>query len=238
MALLLKSSIELNEYCYGGPVYTENSTGQLHTKPGKVKDKIINIEQFTDAFMIFMSIYLMKYQDQAFQLLNYLKQKRPAVNKHPGDGCISYDEQFRIRKAIDHKAQWGQIKTTLWLTIVGAGLDEKTDTQSTNQAPSKMINVPHQSKVGLPCFDYNAGFCRWKDCKYMHVCALCKRGGHTEQACPLMIPHSAVRFPRLTATRIQSEIGRPFQNFFRPRQIRQTRYTAPHTITRPHPYRY
>ncbi|KAJ8314930.1 hypothetical protein KUTeg_007080 [Tegillarca granosa] len=63
--------------------------------------KVSNIGQWTDAFMIFASIYLQKYQNvqMALDLLNYCSTIRWAASKVPGPAWRQYDEQFRLRRA-------------------------------------------------------------------------------------------------------------------------------------------
>lgn len=121
LSLMLKGSVELSEYCFGGPIYTDKFTGQLITKPQKNNEKITNVDQYTDAFLIYMSIYLQQYPSHASQMLKYLKTIRSAART--SHGWITYDEQFRLRRAINPSMLWGDINTTLWLTTVGMQSD-------------------------------------------------------------------------------------------------------------------
>ena len=172
LSLMLKGSIELSEYCFGGPIYTDRITGQLITKPQKVNDKISNIDQYTDAFLIYMSIYLQKYPTHAPQMLKYLKTLRSAART--GNGWLTYDEQFRLRRAVNPSMSWGEINTTLWLTTVG------TQNDVGGRTSGKLNNV---NKISLPCFAFNDGACQWRNCKYLHVCSICSESNHTKYTC-------------------------------------------------------
>ena len=52
-----------------------NEHGQIQTRP-KVLKEITNIREWTDVFLIFMTIYLKKYQDKVFELIQYLSTIR------------------------------------------------------------------------------------------------------------------------------------------------------------------
>ena len=223
--MLLKGSSELNDFCYGGAIYTDPVTGQLQTKPSNGKEKIKNIEQFTDAFMIFMSIYLKRFPNDAIPMLQYIKILRTAAYTSPGNGWINYDEQFRLRKAINPNAPWGELKSALWLTTVGSG---SYNYHNSNNYNTGVQQNTQQQKIQLPCFDYNSGQCSWRNCKYLHVCALCKMNNHVEANCPSQT--TTVRPPvvqRQAATPVrpslagQNQIFRP-QRPFRPQ--RQSNY--------------
>ncbi|KAJ8304300.1 hypothetical protein KUTeg_017883 [Tegillarca granosa] len=61
--------------------------------------KVSNIGQWTDAFILFASIYLEKYQNvqMALDVLKYCSTIRWASSKVPGPAWRQYDEQFRFR---------------------------------------------------------------------------------------------------------------------------------------------
>ena len=57
--LLLKGSIELHELCSGGTLKVSES-GVLEKQPKFSKEKVQSLDKWTDAFLIFMSIYFQK----------------------------------------------------------------------------------------------------------------------------------------------------------------------------------
>lgn len=232
MALLLKGSTDLAEYCYGGSIYTDPITGQLQTKPIATKEKIKNIEQFTDAFMIFMSIYLKRFPTDAIAMLQYVKTLRMAAYTTPGNGWINYDEQFRLRKAISPNMPWGELKSALWLTTVG-----NASYGNQNQNSSIVNHHTQQSqhhRINLPCFDFNSGRCTWRNCKYLHVCALCKSSAHVEANCTNSQQSTSLGATRQQTGTIRPPLSTQTHNFRPQRQNNWQRPQIPNYVPRSH----
>ena len=77
--------------------------------------KIATIEQWTDAFILFMNIYVGAHPNKIHQLLKYLHSFRLGACRFSGQGWILYDEQFRLTKASNPASSWGEMDTELWL---------------------------------------------------------------------------------------------------------------------------
>ena len=60
LAVLLKRGVELADI-YGSNLLSINELGQLETKPKSVMDTIGSVDKWTDAFLIFASVYLVEY---------------------------------------------------------------------------------------------------------------------------------------------------------------------------------
>ena len=60
MAVLLKGEVELADI-YGSNLLSVNELEKLETKPKSVTDKIGSVDKWTDAFLIFASVYLVEY---------------------------------------------------------------------------------------------------------------------------------------------------------------------------------
>ena len=78
--LLLKGAVELQELCEGGTIHL-NKQGILESRPRISKDQVPNIERWTDAFLIFTSIYLKRYPDVSQELLQYMSIIREAASR-------------------------------------------------------------------------------------------------------------------------------------------------------------
>ena len=76
---------------------TESPTWQIC--PPTQHTRITSIEQWTSAFLVFASIYLVRHPDQARQLLSYANTVRSAAFRRAGCGWRDYDIQFRFRQA-------------------------------------------------------------------------------------------------------------------------------------------
>ena len=76
---------------------------------------IATIEQWTDAFILFMNIYVGAHPNKIHQLLKYLHSIRLGASRFSGQGWKLYDEQFRLKKASNPASSWGEMDTELWL---------------------------------------------------------------------------------------------------------------------------
>ena len=110
IALLLKGNVELQDLCSGGILHITDK-GQLESRPRITKDKVPTIDKWTDAFLIFSSIYLKKYPNKTQELLQYMSIIREAANRSSLSWRI-YDEQFRLRQATNVQP-WGRLNSDL-----------------------------------------------------------------------------------------------------------------------------
>ena len=99
LATLIKGAVDCKE--------TQNETllgvderGNIVAKPKSSTDKIVSIEQWTDAFLIFSSIYLSAHPDQTQDILQYMFVIREAARKQEGYQWRTYDEQFSYVRVV------------------------------------------------------------------------------------------------------------------------------------------
>lgn len=139
--------------------------------------KVANINAWTDAFIIFVSIYLQKYQQVqiALDLLKYLNHIRWAAAKVGGLAWRQYDEQFRLRKAKKPTKSWATLDLELWLLFVSSSTP-------LNQLTSKSGLGDFTSKPKGICWDFNGKKCSRAACKFKHICNKCS-GPHPELEC-------------------------------------------------------
>jgi len=71
--------------------------------------RITSIEQWTSAFLVFSSIYLMQHADRARQLLKYADTIRSAAFRRVGFGWRDYDVQFRLSQARMPARSWASM---------------------------------------------------------------------------------------------------------------------------------
>ncbi|MEW8544393.1 MAG: hypothetical protein AB2693_12740, partial [Candidatus Thiodiazotropha sp.] len=156
-----------------------NEHGQIQTRP-KVLKEITNIREWTDAFLIFMAIYLKKYQDKVFELIQYMSTIREAESRCQSLAWREYDAEFRTRQALKHEP-WNKIYSDLWLKLMTN--TNKLEANTFQFKPS-FAGQSNQSRLTLGiCFDFNKGKCYFKNCRFSHVCLACK-GDHPENQCP------------------------------------------------------
>ena len=169
LALLLKGGMELNEFCSGGS-FKLSSDGGLEMKAKVCKEKIPSIEKWTDAFLIYASIYLTAQPNKALELLHYMFIIREAASRQRGYCWRDYDEQFRVRHTAS--SSWAVINNDLWWRCMQV---------RDSVAPTGDISGQTRSYT---CNDFNSGVCRWPHpCRYPHVCSSCGSSQHGAMAC-------------------------------------------------------
>lgn len=177
IALLNKGSIELHALC-AASVLSVNQDGTLEAKPKACNEKVATVEKWTDAFLIFMAVYLKKHPERTAEMLQYMSVIREAASRGGGMAWRTYDEQFRLRQAMCLQS-WGRINADLWLRVMSM--------PSAAAGGGNRTFVPNQKVKAVsnanPCFDFNKGFCSWNNCKYQHVCSICGASGHNKGSC-------------------------------------------------------
>lgn len=146
--------------------------GELVSQPSP-KAKINDIKQWTDAFIIYMSIFLARHHEKTQEMLKYMQIIRLGAARS-NLGWRKYDEQFRLRKTNDPASSWGEVDSELWLLYIHQ-----------NNIPQIQSNTPKPNNYALgKCFDYNyKGFCSRAFCSYLHCCIKCNKE-HPAATCP------------------------------------------------------
>lgn len=147
-------------------------SGQISTKPA-VRKIFMTIEQWTDAFSLYASVYRLKFPDEAEQLSSYMNRIRRIANER--GAWYFYDKNFRqIRK--DANLSWDDIETDLYYTA----LNRKTPP---SQSPFRNGRGPGQSRApsSNTCNKFNKGE-PCSGCRYQHLCQHC-RGTHPMHKC-------------------------------------------------------
>lgn len=169
IALLLKGNAELSDLFSGGLLHVSED-GKIEAKPRLLKEKVGNIDQWSDAFLIFGSIYLFRFPDRVQEILKYMSIIRDAAAKYPNFAWRTYDEQFRMRQ-VAQVSNWGKINPDLWMRIMAS--------------PSPASPFPKQM---LNCKDFNKGFCSFTRCRFSHACDLCGSSQHGMFRCQVGKP--------------------------------------------------
>lgn len=176
LALLLKGSTELQEFYAGSNLYI-NEHGVLESKPKVLRDRIPTIERWSDAFLIFMHVYLRKYPEKTLELIQYMTIIRDAASRCQGAGWRIYDEQFRLRQAICPQS-WARLNSDLWLRLLAV---PRSNTGGPGYSVGSQSQGPGAYKQGV-CNAYNENKCKFNPCRFKHVCKHCN-GGHPQMSC-------------------------------------------------------
>nr|XP_034335302.1 uncharacterized protein LOC117692196 isoform X1 [Crassostrea gigas]XP_034335303.1 uncharacterized protein LOC117692196 isoform X1 [Crassostrea gigas]XP_034335304.1 uncharacterized protein LOC117692196 isoform X1 [Crassostrea gigas] len=134
----------------------------------------ITIHQWTDAFLVFSTIYLQKFPHEACNLLKYMFTIREIHKLHGDQPWRMYDESFRkIRET--SLLPWERVVTELRLKVASMGLKSPTQFQAYNGK-----RQPFRAKQ---CYNYNNGQkCHSLPCRFAHTCQACS-GPHPRFKC-------------------------------------------------------
>ena len=142
---------------FSGALLQIADDGKIEAKPRTLKEKVANIDKWSDAFLIFASIYLQQFPDKVQQLLKYMAAIRDAASKYPVVMWHTYEEQFQMHQSL-HISDWGKINPDLWM---------------------RTMTSPDPTRASMPsCRDFNKGFCLFARCRFRHSCNLCGSSQH------------------------------------------------------------
>ena len=176
--------------------------GELVILPNINPVAIVGIEQWTDLFIVYMSLYTATHPEATTGLLKYMHNVRLGEKRASGLAWKTYDEEFRLKKVRDPLMEWGKIDQELWLLYIYPQSLVLSQDLSNQKGPRRF----------LKCYDYdNFGWCSKLACDYLHKCMGCSG------------PHPSVKCQGFTS---RTMAGR--QNF---RPIRPQRFGGP-TSTR------
>ncbi|CAG2205563.1 unnamed protein product [Mytilus edulis] len=178
--------IELHSLLRTQKEMEEVDEGDLKLKRGKIciekrsSGVYLSINEWTSAFMIFMSVYIEKYSTRAQELLKYMRDIRLAATR--SENWATYDEQFRLKIEKNPNLSWGNIHGEYWLLHITSptvhnsvsvqSQGYRTNTQNrgnyNSNAATLSNNRTHQQSqvtsgsVNMSCKYYNNG----NDCPY------------------------------------------------------------------------
>jgi hypothetical protein len=90
--------------------------GQVCFKPLPRRSKpITDIDQWTSAFFIFMSIFLERHPNRAIELIKYADLIRKFAANIPGRGWLNYDKDFRLSQGMEPSRSWASYDSDLFL---------------------------------------------------------------------------------------------------------------------------
>ena len=89
---------------------TLSEQGLLEVVP-KSNRQITNIREWTDAFLVYIAIYIKKHPSKAGELLQYMATIREAEGRNSYSlAWKSYDQNFSFRQAVSPMS-WAKIKS-------------------------------------------------------------------------------------------------------------------------------
>ena len=150
----------------------QKSGGQqtLAIIPNQKKLWIYNIEQWTNAFLVFVAIYCEKSPSEAPSLMKYMSIVRDLASR--SGNWRFYDESFRKLREVD-PLPWGRTHSELWLRA--------------HKVPKPGAPANFRPKQGVSstprgyCFKFHSG-AQCGGCSFKHTCFKCG-GSHVISRC-------------------------------------------------------
>ena len=185
LSKLLPKNMSLHDEEDNLSLSLENSVIQV-SKKTKASTSITDIEQWTNAFTTYVSVFTDKFPLWSQELLQYLSLIRYAARGHKGLGWVIYDYKFRWKASKNKSLVWSTVDSQLWLTIftVHQGVlreEYPLSTKGPSTGSSSSVNSKDSYRSGT-CNIYNRSGSRTRDtCWYEHICNQC-HGAHSH--CP------------------------------------------------------
>ena len=173
--------------------FTMDQSGQLQVTDTRKKTQINTILAWTDAFLVFASVFLAAHPARSQELLKYMHVIRMAAARFPGRGWLEYDRQFRMRQQSHPTRAWSVIDGELWALYVAApgqsylgsgGFWGNQPAAAKRFRSFRSQSRPaRRSNTGV-CYAYNrASGCAKTQCTFPHKCSTCQATGHGAFAC-------------------------------------------------------
>jgi hypothetical protein len=179
----------------GGMTLSVNQGGNVVWAENKPKRIIHSIHVWTDAFLIFSSIFLKAHPLRAQELLKYASLIRTAASRFGGYGWRTYDFQFRMRQQRRPSNSWAVIDGELWTLYVSTPIHRGFQNKPSGSQSGGGQSASFRSQFGQGkdaggkreffCHAFNAGGCSrsGQHCRYPHKCSKCQGFGHGAKAC-------------------------------------------------------
>ena len=196
---ILLDKTSLDRECNGGRLFSVEK-GNVVWLENKAKPVIEDIEEWTDAFLVFSSVYLSAHPSRVLELLKYAAIVRDAAARFYGWGWRIYDVQFRHRQQRAPTRSWAILDGELWQVQVGSQpiRPANASKHSNRQGSGPNVNQggrgrgrgrgqynkgPRREQY---CFRFNSPSpCTRKPCQYTHKCSRCGQSNHSVMSCSL-----------------------------------------------------
>ena len=179
-----------------------------HARKTPKRGPVTDILLWVECFSIMAGILTTRYPDRAQDLFAYQKTIVHASRSFSGDHWVTYDLCYRRQAAATKSLQWSNIDFSLYNeTFTGRAralprcrycLSEHHRSAECSYAPEvpafgrDLPSLPRtmpKSPSSRPqiCLLYNSrngNQCRFRPCRYMHICSICQEA-HPAAACKL-----------------------------------------------------
>ncbi|XP_033756227.1 uncharacterized protein LOC117338971 [Pecten maximus] len=142
--------------------------------------QIKSIEQWVQAFHVFVSVYIQAHPSKTVNLMKYADTIQTLARRSGFAAAMFYDTNFRKWLQVNSVMPWDELNNELYMHALGIGL---RSSQKGNAQQSFPGNKPNKFPKGK-CWDFlKTGSCsRGAQCKFTHTCPKCG-GQHSLQQC-------------------------------------------------------
>lgn len=145
---------------------------EIILRANQPKRAIQNIEQWTNAMLVYAAVYIEGHPSELNAILTYINFVRSMARKTQGTAWRNYDETFRrVRESTP--IPWDKPLINQYFEAVISSL----------QGPFRGSQASTQRRVPAGyCYKFHESACHRSDCRYKHVCFICS-GRHSYRAC-------------------------------------------------------
>lgn len=146
-----------------------------NSKPFQIK----SIEQWLQAFHVFVSVFVQAHPSKTISLMKYADTIQTLARRSGFAAAMFYDSNFRKWLQVNPIMPWDELNNELYMHALGIGL--RANNKNTQQPfPASKPNRFPKGK----CWDFlKTGVCtRGADCKFIHSCSKCG-GQHSSLKC-------------------------------------------------------
>ena len=161
-----------------------SSTLQCVVRHKKVKTQSIDgIIKWIRAFCIWSFVFLDTHPHEGKGLFQHLYQILDGDRQFVWTKVYKYDKAVRNNLAKDNSLKMGIMDLKLWQNI--SGHVKRQLHVNYRQSPAQgRASSGRGTKKGKPaCRQFNEGNCNRENCRFAHVCELCKSDSHTKHQC-------------------------------------------------------
>ena len=169
---------------------TETAGGECAMKATKSPYIIRSVNQWVQAFFVFVGLYTEKTPKDAPSLMKYGDLVQKLAKRMGDEAALFYDKTFREWRATNPDAfPWDKLNSEIHSEALAIGLSKSKQNTNFNRKfqPSLPLSQPFRAVASpkFPCHMFNnRGACTKDRCPYTHACQKCG-GAHTKKQCSI-----------------------------------------------------
>ncbi|XP_029443315.1 uncharacterized protein LOC115083560 [Rhinatrema bivittatum] len=141
-----------------------------------------NIQNWVRAFHVFMSVIVEREPEHYPVLIRYMDTIMTA-QRRGGWAWLNYDIHFRKSMAHNPAVSWQHRSMDLWLDEMTLQKPSWAERAGPSYSYARERGPFQGAGRWEICKQFNAGHCKWKNCKLSHICSTCGFGSHPAIQC-------------------------------------------------------